>query len=59
MLLAWSIVRRGDDDLEVNTPGGAGTQHVVGSSYAGDRQCKVAKSHCGVSWDVEVWAGVE
>ena len=32
---------------------------MVGSSYAGDSGSKVAGSYCRVSWDVEVWAGVD
>ena len=36
-----------------------GTQHVVGSGYAGDGGSKVARSDCRVSREVEVQASVE
>ena len=39
--------------------GGPGTQHMVGSSQAGDSGSEVARSYGRVSWDVEVRAGVD
>ena len=54
-LLAWSIVRWGEDVLDVNMPVG----QVLGSCKAGDTGHEIARACCQVSRKVEAWASIK
>ena len=48
-LLAWSVVRWGEDGPDVNTPAG----------HAGHAGHEIARACYWVSWEVEAWASIK